>query len=126
MKVRVDMPEAILTNVDNWRWKGTGHYMSGHMYRGTEMEAFETIDSCDNCDGARCDHCEERKIPAHWELSVSTDELCEALKAAGIDNDVAEDLAYNDFGSSTHYLSWDYEPSKEVLEKLHELHGVAQ
>ena len=30
--------------------------MSGHMYRGS---AYESSDSCGNCDGARCEHCVE-------------------------------------------------------------------
>lgn len=117
-KIKVNMPESILADPSNWTYTEESHYMSGHMYRGTSMEAFETIDSCDNCDGARCDRCEKRTVPAHWELAVNTDELYEALEKAGVDSSVASDLAYNDFGSPTHWLSWDYHPSKDVLKQL--------
>lgn len=122
MKERVEMPEAILSNPENWRWKDKEFYMSGHMYRGTNMEAFETINSCDNCDGVRCDTCEERFIEAHWELAVSTDELYEALQATELSDDVAADLAYSDFPCKTHYLVWDYQPSEEVLKELEAVH----
>lgn len=117
-KVKVEMPESILVNPDNWVYKEECHYMSGHMYRGTSMEAFESIDSCGTCDGARCDNCEKRTIPAHWELSINTDVLYDALKEAGLDENVASDLAYNDSGSPTHWLTWNYEPSEDVLKQL--------
>lgn len=118
MKTRVEMPESILSDPENWRWEEDSHYMSGHMYRGTAMEAFETIDSCGNCDGARCETCEEKTISAHWEVSVNTDELYEALVATGLEDGVAADLAYNDFGCKTHWLDWDCKPSKEMLKQL--------
>ena len=43
MKTKVEMPKSILNDKDNWRFVGTSYYMSGHMYRGTSMEAFETM-----------------------------------------------------------------------------------
>ena len=89
MKTKVEMPKSILNDKDNWRFVGTSYYMSGHMYRGTSMEAFETIDSCGNCDGARCDYCEKREIPAHWALAVESDKLYNALIADGVDEGVA-------------------------------------
>lgn len=119
-KIKVEMPESIINDSSNWRYEDTSHYMSGHMYRGTNMEEFETIDSCDNCDGARCDYCEERTIPAHWELSVESDKLYKALMENGVPEDAAADLAYNDFGCKTHWLKWDYEIPEEVLKELSE------
>ena len=118
MKTMVEMPQSILNDKSNWRYKDASYYMSGHMYRGTSMEAFETIDSCGNCDGASCDTCERREIPAGWELSVETDKLCKALINDGVHKDVAEDLAYNDFGCKTHWLKWDYDIPEEVLKEL--------
>ena len=118
MKTMVEMPQSILNDKSNWRYKDASYYMSGHMYRGTSMEAFETIDSCGNCDGARCDTCERREIPAGWELSVETDKLCKALIDDGVPTDVAEDLAYNDFGCKTHWLKWDYDIPENVLKEL--------
>ena len=32
---------------------------TGHMYRGTYMEAYESVDNCGTCDGARCDICRD-------------------------------------------------------------------
>ena len=123
-KVRVEMPEAILANPNNWYWEDTSYYMSHHMYRGTSMEAFETISTCGNCDGSRCDGCEKKEIPAHWNLSIPSDELYEALVNAGVDESAASDLAYDDMPSKTHSLNWDYRPSKEMLKTLEELHGT--
>ena len=119
-KIRVEMPASILADPSNWEWKDKSTYMSGHCYRGTSMEAMETIDSCDNCDGSRCDNCEERTVPEHWELSVYSDDLYDALKETGLGEDAASDLAYNDFGCDTHVLNWDYQPSEEVLHELEE------
>ena len=118
MKTKVEMPKSILNDKDNWRFEDTSYYMSGHMYRGTSMEAFETIDSCGNCDGARCDYCEKREIPAHWELAVESDKLFNALVADGVDESVASDLAFNDFGSKTHWLNFDCDIPEEVLKEL--------
>ena len=119
MKTKVEMPKKILNDPRNWRMEDVSHYMSGHMYRGTSMEAFETIDSCGNCDGAKCGICKKVEVPAHWSLSVECDRLYNALVEDGIEPDIASDLVYNEFGCKTHYLQWDGdEIPEEVLKEL--------
>lgn len=118
MKIKVEMPQKIINNRNNWTHDGSRYYMSNHMYRGTMMEVFESIDDCRNCDGAWCDGCVKIEIPPKWSISPTSDDLYNALIEDGVDKQVASDLAYNDFGSKTHYLNWDYEIPEDVLKDL--------
>lgn len=67
-------------------------YYSGHMYANSP---YETSDSCNNCDGAKCDHC---KLIEYDELecSIPTNELYDLLKKEGAPDDVASYYAYDD------------------------------
>lgn len=71
------------------------HY-TGHMYYNSP---FESDDNCGTCDGARCDTCKKITIPAGIECGIPTDELKELLIKVGVPENVAADMAYDDFYS---------------------------
>lgn len=101
MKEVVYLSDVLIKNPAFWRREGESFYYSGHCHRGS---AIETDDSCGNCDGANCDFCKKIVVDAHYEFSVYTDVIYADLLQQGVNEDIASDLAYNDFGCKTHSL----------------------
>lgn len=66
---------------------------SGHLYRNSP---YESDDSCDNCDGARCDICKEIIIPADIECSIQSDKMEQMLLEKDVPKEIAQFLTYDD------------------------------
>lgn len=41
--------------------------LTGHQYYGTSMMAYESVDNCGTCDGARCDTCKTYYVVEDFE-----------------------------------------------------------
>ena len=101
MKQVVYLSDELIKNPAFWRMYPQSFYYSGHCHRGS---AIETDDSCGNCDGARCDTCRKIIVESHYTFSCYTNLIYADLMAQGIEECVAADLAYDDFGCGTHIL----------------------
>lgn len=115
MKTIVKLSKQLINNPAFWRKAGESFYYSGHSYRGS---AFESDNTCRNCDGANCDHCKKIVVEAHYEFSCYTDVIYNDLLAQGLDKEVAGDLAYSDWPCKTHYLSMPSEIPEETRKKI--------
>lgn len=59
--------------------------LTGHIYYGSSMSAYECVDSCGTCDGARCDSCKARYIASYAYLDEPENawtESCDSLDSA--------------------------------------------
>ena len=83
-------------NEERYTYKTLEQCLSGHLYRGSDIE---TDTTCGNCDGARCDSCEvvttvtlysePEEYDQGWGFHVS----CKPIKWKRFD-DVDEAIAY--------------------------------
>lgn len=90
-------------NVDTevqWYRTMQDKHMSGHLYRNSP---FETDNSCGNCNGARCETCIAIPDPPHWEASLYSNIYYNALLKAGLPEDEASGIVYDDFYRSKVY-----------------------
>ena len=85
--------------------------LSGHM---NFTSPFESSDSCNTCDGARCDYCEKVVTAGHFEFSVNSDELFRWMLEANVPENVATEIAFGERGHSYngYRLKW---PTEETL-----------
>lgn len=115
MKVRVTLSDNLINNPAFWEKRGESFYYSGHCHRGS---AFETDDTCGNCDGANCANCRKVIVESHYNFVCYTDVIYKDLVSQGIDKEVAADLAYSDWGCRTHYLSTPTDIPEETRLKI--------
>lgn len=101
---------------DYWSPQGPTTYMSCHMYLNSP---FESSDSCDNCNGARCNSCVKVTTPSEWRFSVSSNTLYHWIVEEGVDPGIANELAYSDDCRHTYkgyHLVW---PTEDALKEEH-------
>ena len=115
MKKRVTLSNNLINNPAFWEKTSESFYYSGHCHRGS---AFESDDTCGNCDGANCDWCKKVIVDAHYTFHCYTDVICKDLVSQGIDKEIAADLAYSDYPCKTHYLIMPSEIPEETKKKI--------
>ena len=115
MKTRVTLTESLINNPAFWEKTGESFYYSGHCHRGS---AFETDDTCSNCNGANCEWCKKVIVKPHYSFICYTDTIYHNLVSQGIDKEVAADLAYSDWPCKTHCLSYPTEIPEETRNKI--------
>lgn len=85
--------------------------LSGHM---NFTSPFESSDSCNTCNGARCDYCEKVVTAGHFEFSVNSNELFQWMLEANVPENVATEIVFGERGHSYggYHLEW---PTEETL-----------